>query len=67
MTNNDCYQFSWSTKFNFERSIDIKITNYEVQNFTDLFDIVSESFPGIFTSDMKHIITYKKYLNEYIF
>ena len=63
LKNNFCYKFIWN-----QHKIPMKtgITS-DIQFFQYLFDAVSVTFPPIVSSDLRYIITYKKYNNIYVY
>lgn len=67
IVNKTCYLFIWNSKDSISNEKDVLRATVEIQHLSLLFDIVSEPFPAIFSPDMKHVITYVKYFEKYIF
>ena len=67
LLNNNCYIFTWykiGTKIQ-ESCQSKKLGAFHFEQFQVLFDAVTDIFPPLFSSDLKHIITYKRYWNIY--
>ena len=69
LKNNTCYQFAWHTlgKKIQESCSTIRLNSIYIDQFQYLFDAVTDIFPPIFSSNLKHIFTYKRYWNTYSF
>ena len=67
LKNNTCYQFSWHILGkNIQESCPSKgLNRIHIDEFQFLFDAVTEIFPPIFSSNLEHIFTYKRYWNTY--
>ena len=67
LKNNTCYHFFWykvGTKIHETCPFKGHI-NVNIENFQYLFDAVIDIFPPIFSSDLKYVVTYKRYWNTY--
>ena len=67
LLNNNCYIFIWykfGTKI--QKSCQPQnFSNFHIEQFQVLFDATADTFPPIFSPDLKYIITYKRYWNIY--
>ena len=67
LLNNYCYIFTWYTfGTKIQESCQSKRPGaFHIEQFQVLFDAVTDIFPPLFSSDLKYIITYKRYWNIY--